>query len=121
MSLCVIIPHENFTNTIPADHLDFGELSCNVFVDEYYTEHKSIYDWLYNNFTWVNQDYTDIYSDGILLTYNNSLKVVVLEIKVKNMHPISFTSIEKDNVNTNEQGFDVVFGYDYYTPDYKML
>lgn len=112
------INYPNQPVSAPGDSVTYNDLNCEVFVDEYFLNHREIFTWFINNTTGVYTDFEDIYSHGMIIFYNNSLKIPVLEIKFFNLHPFNVDNIETDNINTDEMTFNTIFKYDKYEPNY---
>lgn len=116
----VNVAYQNYTNKVPPDTLTFGDLSTQVFLDENWVTHKEIYTWFVNNVLGVNIEVGDIYSDGTLLFYNNSLKKVALRVKFQNMQPVGVQDIDLDNITVDETSFTANFVYDKYEIEYPL-
>jgi hypothetical protein len=115
------VPYQNKNNKLPGDNLVYGELSLQVFLDEYFQTHYELYNWLYRNVTGANSNYSDIYSDGSLLYYNNSLKKLAMRLKIVNLQPVSIQEFDLDNISTEEASFSANLVYDYYEPEYLLI
>jgi hypothetical protein len=55
-------PYPNINTKEPGDTLRFGDLQCNIFLDEYWQNHKEIWDWHFSNVMGGSDDFNEIYA-----------------------------------------------------------
>ena len=109
----------------PGDKVDFGDLVVTCALDENMESFKEVWNWLialtypngFDQYKGVEQGEDGVYSDASLIIMNSS-KNPNIEIKFKDIFPISVGSVSLDTTDTDVNAPKVDFTFRYSTYEF---